>query len=121
MPSDMPRNYSIGIEEEYFLVDARTKLVAPSMPEAFLNAAKETLGAQVMPEFLQSQIEVVTTPHVDMAAVAAELKHLRQTVARSRPSTASPSSPPARIRPRSGASRSRRRRSATTRSCTTCR
>jgi glutamate---cysteine ligase / carboxylate-amine ligase len=80
MPSDMPRNYSIGIEEEYFLIDAHTKMVAPSMPEAFLNEAKETLGTQVMPEFLQSQIEVVTTPHVDMKAVAAELKHLRQTV-----------------------------------------
>jgi carboxylate-amine ligase len=80
MPSDMPRNYSIGIEEEYFLIDAHTKMVAPSMPEAFLNEAKETLGTQVMPEFLQSQIEVVTAPHVDMKAVAAELKHLRQTV-----------------------------------------
>ena len=40
MPSDMPRNYSIGIEEEYFLVDATTKMVAPAMPEDFLNAAK---------------------------------------------------------------------------------
>jgi carboxylate-amine ligase len=72
------RNYSIGIEEEYFLVDARTKMVAASMPEAFLDEAKSTLGPQVRPEFLQSQIEVVTTPHLDMAAVAAELKHLRQ-------------------------------------------
>jgi carboxylate-amine ligase len=33
-----------------------------------------------MPEFLQSQIEVVTTPHLEMKALAAELKHLRQTV-----------------------------------------
>jgi carboxylate-amine ligase len=77
----MADKFTIGIEEEYFLVDARTKMVAESMPEAFLNAAKEALGSQVMPEFLQSQIEVVTTPHGDMATAAAELKHLRQTVA----------------------------------------
>ncbi|MGH8263076.1 MAG: carboxylate-amine ligase [Steroidobacteraceae bacterium] len=78
---DRSKNYSIGIEEEYFLVDARTKMVAEVMPEAFLRAAKEALGPQVMPEFLQSQIEVVTTPHVEMSAAAAELKHLRQTLA----------------------------------------
>ena len=29
---DMPRNYSIGIEEEYFLVDAETKSLVREMP-----------------------------------------------------------------------------------------
>jgi carboxylate-amine ligase len=76
----MADSYTIGIEEEYFLVDAATKTVAEAMPEPFLNAAKAALGRQVMPEFLQSQIEVVTRPHVDMAAAAAELRQLRQTL-----------------------------------------
>jgi hypothetical protein len=40
--------YTIGIEEEYFLVDARTKLVTRAMPEAFLAAAKEATNGQVM-------------------------------------------------------------------------
>ena len=76
----MASTYTIGIEEEYFLVDAETKTVTAAMPEPFLVAAKAALGKQVMPEFLQSQIEVVTQPHVDMAAAAAELKRLRQTL-----------------------------------------
>jgi glutamate---cysteine ligase / carboxylate-amine ligase len=77
----MATNYTIGIEEEYFLVDAETKMVTEAMPEPFLAAAKAALGQQVMPEFLQSQIEVVTKPHGDLAAAGAELKHLRRTLA----------------------------------------
>ena len=50
--------YKIGIEEEYFLVDANTKLVTRAMPEALLAAAKAASNGQVMGEFLQSQIEV---------------------------------------------------------------
>jgi len=76
-----PEAYSIGIEEEYFLADARSKAVAQTMPESFLRAAQEQLGGQVKPEFLQSQIEVITAPHVDMSTAAAELKYLRQTLA----------------------------------------
>lgn len=75
------QGYSIGIEEEYFLADASTKAVAESMPEAFLQAAQTELGRQVKPEFLQSQIEVITSPHGDMRMAAAELKYLRQTLA----------------------------------------
>ena len=76
-----PEAYSIGIEEEYFLADAGTKAVAETMPEGFLKAAQNELGQQVKPEFLQSQIEVITSPHVDMRTAAAELKYLRQTLA----------------------------------------
>src|SRR5215471_17464471 len=74
--------YTIGIEEEYFLVDAATKLVAAERPEAFFAAAKAELGSQVRGEFLQSQIEVTTEPHHDMATARTELRHLRSTVAR---------------------------------------
>ena len=38
--------YTIGIEEEYFLVDAETKTVAAERPEAFFAAAKAALGTQ---------------------------------------------------------------------------
>lgn len=74
--------FKIGIEEEYFLVDARTKSVARQMPQAFLAAAKEATGGQVMGEFLQSQIEVKTLPHTDIKTARTELRHLRQTVAK---------------------------------------
>ena len=72
--------YSIGIEEEYFLVDAGTKTVAAERPEAFFAAAKAALGTQVRGELLQSQIEVATEPHHDMATARTELRHLRSTI-----------------------------------------
>jgi carboxylate-amine ligase len=78
----MRGKYTFGIEEEYFLVDAETKLVARAMPEAFLSAAKTTTNGQVRGEFLQSQIEVTTLPHHDIRTAHAELRHLRQTVAK---------------------------------------
>jgi glutamate---cysteine ligase / carboxylate-amine ligase len=74
--------YRFGIEEEYFLVDAQTKSPARAMPEAFLADAKAATGGQVTGEFLQSQIEVATVPHVDMTTAGTELRGLRQTVAR---------------------------------------
>ena len=76
----MRDKYTFGIEEEYFLVDAGTKLVARAMPETFLAAAKAATNGQVMGEFLQSQIEVRTLPHHDIRTAHAELRHLRQTV-----------------------------------------
>lgn len=78
----MKDKYSFGIEEEYFLVNAETKLVTRAMPEAFLRAAKAATNGQVMGEFLQSQIEVATLPHTDIRTAHAELRHLRQTVAK---------------------------------------
>jgi len=74
--------YSIGIEEEYFLVDASTKLVTREMPKTFLAIAKEATNGQAMGEFLQSQCEVATLPHHDIRTAHAELRHLRQTVAK---------------------------------------
>jgi glutamate---cysteine ligase / carboxylate-amine ligase len=78
----MAEIYRFGIEEEYFLVDAQTKAPARAMPAAFLAEAKTATGGQVTGEFLQSQVEVATLPHTDMAAAAAELRALRQTVGR---------------------------------------
>src|SRR6185312_8958716 len=49
--------------------------------EPFFADVKAELGGQVTGEMLQSQIEVATLPHVDMASATAELKFLRQTVA----------------------------------------
>src|SRR5215470_1822239 len=74
--------YTVGIEEEYFLVDAATKTVAAQRPDAFFAAAKAALGPQVRGELLQSQIEVTTEPHHDMSTARTELRHLRSTIAR---------------------------------------
>jgi glutamate---cysteine ligase / carboxylate-amine ligase len=78
----MTENYKIGIEEEYFLVDAATKSVARHMPEEILKAAKAATAGQIMGEFLQSQVEAVTLPHTDIKTAREELRYLRQTVAK---------------------------------------
>jgi carboxylate-amine ligase len=77
----MGGQFTFGIEEEYFLVDAESKLISRRMPAAFLNAAQEATGGHVSGEFLQSQIEVTSSTHSDIADARAELRGLRQTVA----------------------------------------
>ena len=72
--------FSFGIEEEYFLVDRDSKQVSRGMPEGFLEAAKSALGESVAGEFLQSQIEIVTRPHEDVAEARNELRRLRNTL-----------------------------------------
>lgn len=78
----MANNFTFGIEEEYFLVDAETKQVTRTMPRGFFKAIKAELGNQVTGELLQSQIEVMTVPHTEAASAQAELRYLRQTVGR---------------------------------------
>jgi carboxylate-amine ligase len=77
----MADQYPIGIEEEYFLVDAETKMIATERPHDFFAAAKAALGDQLKGEMLEAQIEVATVPHTDMKTARTELRHLRQTVA----------------------------------------
>jgi len=78
----MANIFKFGIEEEFFLVDAETKSAAGAMPAAFLAAAKKATGGQVTGELLQSQVEIATLPHHDMATARAELRFLRQTLAK---------------------------------------
>src|SRR5262249_56299874 len=76
----MGENFTFGIEEEYFLVDAETKTVCCHMPEKFLAAAREATDGKVRGEFLQSQIEVATAPQTSLMLARAELRSLRQIV-----------------------------------------
>jgi carboxylate-amine ligase len=77
----MDETFTIGIEEEYFLVDARTKSVAEHVPPAFFEAARAATGGRTSAELLQPQIEVISSPHASMARAGAELRELRQLVA----------------------------------------
>jgi carboxylate-amine ligase len=77
----MAAAFPFGIEEEYFLVDAQTKLVAHEVPRAFFEAAGTATQGRISTEFLQPQIEVKSSPHVNMADARCELRDLRQTVA----------------------------------------
>ncbi|MCE3005097.1 MAG: carboxylate-amine ligase [Xanthomonadaceae bacterium] len=52
--------FTFGIEEEYFLVDPRTRNVAARVPRHFLKACRKRLGDVVSPELLQSQVEIAS-------------------------------------------------------------
>ena len=78
----MSDDFKFGIEEEFFVVDATTRSARTQRPEAFFAAVKKEIGDQVRGEMLQSQIEIATLPHKDMSSATAELKFLRQSVAK---------------------------------------
>ncbi len=71
---------SIGIEEEYLLVDAETRALAARPPKAFMSQCQELLGPKVMHEFLQSQVEIGTKVCETVAEAREELLSLRTTI-----------------------------------------
>ena len=77
----MQEKFTIGIEEEYLLVDMDSYRLAP-WPEAFMAACQDELGDQVSPEFLQCQIEVGTKVCATVADARADLSRLRRCIAR---------------------------------------
>ena len=80
MPIAAP-SLTVGIEEEYLLVDRRTRDLAANPPEAMMAACEARIGGQVSNEFLRAQIEVGTGVCRTMAEARADLSHLRGTVA----------------------------------------
>ena len=73
-------SFSIGIEEEYLLVDIETGNLIQEAPRTMLPACEELLEGQVTPEFFQSQIEVGTRVCQTLPEARADLARLRRTV-----------------------------------------
>jgi carboxylate-amine ligase len=74
-------SFTIGVEEEYLLVDRQSRDVASDPPAEMLVECQKRVAGQVSPEFLRAQIEVGTTVCESLAAARAELAHLRRSVA----------------------------------------
>jgi len=73
--------FTLGIEEEYFLADRATRDVVTDPPDTMLAEYEVLLGAQVSREFLRSQIEVGTRVCSSLADARADLRRLRGTIA----------------------------------------
>ncbi|MCH7633699.1 MAG: carboxylate-amine ligase [Proteobacteria bacterium] len=73
--------FTIGIEEEYLLVDRETRDLATEPPESMMTDCQALLRGQVCAEFLRSQIEVATRVCETVAEARADLSYLRGTVA----------------------------------------
>ncbi|MFO1457334.1 MAG: carboxylate-amine ligase [Steroidobacteraceae bacterium] len=69
--------FTVGIEEEYLLVDRRSGELANDPPPALLERCGERSGGQISPEFLRCQVEVGTQVARSMAEVRADLARLR--------------------------------------------
>lgn len=71
---------TLGIEEEYLLVDPESRdLVAEPSPD-FMKDCKDRLGERVTPEFLKCQVEVGTPVCSDIGEARRHLSVLRTTL-----------------------------------------
>ncbi len=74
-------SFSIGVEEEYLLVDKQSRDLVPDPPAGLLADCQKSLGGQVSAEFLRCQIEVETSVCKTVAEARAEIARLRRTIA----------------------------------------
>ena len=74
-------SFTLGIEEEYHLVDLTTRDHVSDPPSDFMEKCQAALPeGQVSPEFLQSQIEIGTPVCDSIPQARKELRHLRKTI-----------------------------------------
>ena len=74
-------SFTIGIEEEYLIVDPETRDLVRDLPAGLMAQIEGILGKQVAPEFLRSQIEVGTVVSENIGQARADLSRLRRTIA----------------------------------------
>ncbi len=72
--------FTIGIEEEYLLVDLRTRDLVSEPPASLFSSLEARLRGQVSREFLRPQVEVGTSVCRSVAEARADLKRLRHAV-----------------------------------------
>ncbi|MCV2880837.1 carboxylate-amine ligase [Actibacterium sp. XHP0104] len=80
MAKTMPA-FTIGVEEEYLLVDKETCALAMA-PAELMEECTAELAGQFSPEFLQCQVEIGTHVCKTVSEARDDLRHLRRTVAR---------------------------------------
>ena len=71
---------TLGIEEEYLLVDRETGAVASEPPEEIFVELNARTEGRAFPEFLRSQVEVATPVCASVAVARRELSNLRRAV-----------------------------------------
>ena len=72
--------FTIGVEEEYLLVDKETRALVIDPPQSLIGECEEILGEQVTAELLRSQIEIGTRVCNNVQEVREELVRLRGAV-----------------------------------------
>ncbi len=73
--------FTIGMEEEYLLVDKVSRNLAGDPPASMMEKAQKRMENQVAPEFLRAQIEVGTRVCKNVQEARQELARLRRGIA----------------------------------------
>jgi len=73
-------SFTLGVEEEYLLVDKETGSLVIDPPDTLMAEAEEKCGSQVTSELLRSQIEVGTKVCKNIQEVREDLSRLRSGV-----------------------------------------
>jgi len=72
--------FTIGVEEEYLLVDKETRALVVDPPQTLMSEAEEKCGLQVTSELLRSQIEVGTKVCNNVQEARQDLAYLRSSI-----------------------------------------
>ena len=72
--------FSLGLEEEYLLVDLATRDLVSDPPAELLQRCISETDGRVSPEFLRSQLEVKTSVCASVSSMRRELALLRRKV-----------------------------------------
>ena len=73
-------SFTVGIEEEYLIVDAKTRDLVREPDPAFQERCADLTDGHSTAEFLQCQVEVGTRPHASVADAGADLAALRAAI-----------------------------------------
>jgi len=74
-------SFTFGIEEEYFIVGARTYALVDEPPRKMLDECRAVLGEHFSAEYQRSQIEIATKICMSMPQAREDLTRLRAVVA----------------------------------------
>ena len=73
-------SFTLGVEEEYLLVDKETRSLVIDPPDTLMAEAVEKCGSQVTPELLRSQIEIGTKVCSNIQEAHEDLARLRRSI-----------------------------------------
>ncbi len=76
-----PPTFTIGVEEEYFVVDRKTRNLVPDIPQSVRNALANPPVGTTSPEFIRSQVEIGTPVSKNVNELTEHLATLRRFVA----------------------------------------
>ncbi len=74
-------DFTLGIEEEYLLVDLKSRDLVADPPHKFMKHCQDQLGGHVTPEFLRCQVEIGTPVCANIGEARDQLRKMRRVIA----------------------------------------